>query len=121
MFEKSKVRAYLQNIEAKGAFCFLLCDFASGKMEKTLKSLGFSQIKTALEWGTHYKRMSVTAKSKNGLYLFFSGDTKEEHFLSLSYEEDCEPKKITPHRDSVNADYLYHEIEMQIKTFEYHD
>lgn len=65
--------------------------------------------------------MTVTAKSKSGLYLFISGDTKEEHFLSLSFEEEPNPKKITPHRDTVNADYLYHEIEMQIKTFEYHD
>lgn len=49
MFEKSKVRAYLQNTENKTAFCFLLCDFASGKFEKTLKAMSFSQIKTELE------------------------------------------------------------------------
>ncbi len=121
MFEKTKVKAYLQEVECKSAFHFLLADYASGEMKKTLKAMKFSQIKTAFEWGELYKRITVTAENKNGLYLFFSADTKEEHFLAVSYEEEAEPKRITPHRDTVNADYLYNEIRMLMKTFEYHD
>jgi len=121
MFEKRKIKAFLQSPVEKDAFFYLISDYASGALKEKLKSMAFKSINFELEWGEYCKRITISAKNENSLYLFATADTKNEHFLSLTFESNPEPKRITPPKSLLDAEYFYHEIKMLIKTFEYLD
>lgn len=114
MLTRFKIKRYLSDVcSKKNIFYRFADDYISKRLKASLRSLGFTRLRYEIEWGAHYKRITVFGKSDDGIFLSLTVDEREA-YLMLSFSDDDEAIKLTPPDMPESADYFYNEIAMQI-------